>query len=67
MKTPSDTKVIRRITTIIVMITIILIIMIITIMITIITIITRVPSCELHDREIAHALPNQRRLRRFGV
>merc|ERR1711871_251864 len=29
-------------------------------------IITRVPSCKLHDREIAHALPNQRRLRRFG-
>ena len=32
----------------------------------IVIIITRVPSCKLHDREIAHALPNQRRLRRFG-
>ena len=40
--------------------------MMIIIIILIIIIITRVPSCKLHDREIAHALPNQRRLRRFG-
>ena len=44
----------------------ILIIIIIIIIMIIIIIITRVPSCKLHDREIAHALPNQRRLRRFG-
>ena len=41
-------------------------IIIIIIIIIIITIITRVPSCKLHDREIVHALPNQRRRRRFG-
>ena len=40
--------------------------MIMTISIMILLRITRVPSCKLHDREIAHALPNQSRLRRFG-
>ena len=41
-------------------------IIIMILILTIIMIITRVPSCKLHDREIAHALPNQRRLKRFG-
>ena len=39
---------------------------IIIIIIIMIIIITRVPSCKLHDREIVHALTNQRRLRPFG-
>ena len=28
---------------------------------------TRIPSCELHDREILHALPNHKRLRSCGL
>ena len=47
---------------IIIIIVIIIVIIIIIIMIIIIRIITRVPPCKLHEREIAHALPNQRRL-----
>ena len=32
----------------------------------IIMLITRAPSCQLHDREMVHALPSHRRLRPFG-
>ena len=39
---------------------IIIMIIIIIVVMTMIIIIIRVPSCKLHDREIAHAFPNQR-------
>ena len=51
---------------IIIIMIMIMIIIIIIIIIIIMIIMTRVPSCKLHDREIVHALPNQRRLRPFG-